>query len=144
EFSDIFDVGHFKNILKDDVHVVSTLPASHLRRRPMSISSLPSEVDEGWIKNHLLGSLNKYGIVILRAFDSKITKDLTSDLQKLRCKVAFHALRFRTWIEELGQKVVKRMSQGGPYMALHLRLEKNVWVRTGCVPGLGKKADQAI
>ncbi|PIA50559.1 hypothetical protein AQUCO_01200027v1, partial [Aquilegia coerulea] len=144
EFSDIFDIGHFKDTLKDDVRVVSTLPASHLRRRPMSISILPSEVDEGWIKNHLVGSLNKYGIVILRAFDSKITKDLNSDLQKLRCKVAFHALKFRTWIEELGEKLAKKMSQGGPYMALHLRLEKDVWVRTGCLPGLGKKADRAI
>ncbi|KAF9608012.1 hypothetical protein IFM89_004893 [Coptis chinensis] len=144
EFSDIFDEGHFKETLKNDVRVVSTLPASLLRRRPMPISVVPELVHEDWIRTHLVGPLNRNGIVILRAFDSKLSKDLSSDLQKLRCKVAFHALKFRTWIEELGEKLAKRMAHRGPYMALHLRLEKDVWVRTGCLPGLGKKADQVI
>lgn len=40
--------------------------------------------------------------------------------------------------------LVSRMSKNGPYMALHLRLEKDVWVRTGCLPGLGEKADVEI
>jgi len=29
-------------------------------------------------------------------------------------------------------------------MALHLRLEKDVWVRTGCHSGMGKEADLVI
>ncbi|KAM0943102.1 putative GDP-fucose protein O-fucosyltransferase [Dioscorea sansibarensis] len=40
--------------------------------------------------------------------------------------------------------LVSRMSKNGPYMALHLRLEKDVWVRTGCLPGLGEDADVEI
>lgn len=32
----------------------------------------------------------------------------------------------------------------GPYLALHLRLEKDVWVRTGCLPGLGKEFDAEV
>ncbi|KAL5715364.1 hypothetical protein ACHQM5_017193 [Ranunculus cassubicifolius] len=144
EFSDIFDDRHFKDTLKHDVHVLSTLPAGYLRTRPKTILPEPSQIDQEWIRNHLAAPLRRHHVLILRAFDSKLSKDLNSDLQKLRCKVAFHALKFRPWIEELGEKLAKRMSQGGPYMALHLRLEKDVWVRTGCLPGLGDGANQAI
>jgi hypothetical protein len=36
------------------------------------------------------------------------------------------------------------MWEKGPYVALHLRLEKDVWVRTGCLPGLGPSFDDEI
>ena len=32
----------------------------------------------------------------------------------------------------------------GPYIALHLRLEQDVWVRTGCLTGLGPEYDDVI
>lgn len=36
------------------------------------------------------------------------------------------------------------MSSKGPYVALHLRMEKDVWVRTGCLPGLSQEYDDMI
>ena len=36
------------------------------------------------------------------------------------------------------------MWEKGPYVALHLRLEKDVWVRTGCLPGLDPSFDKEI
>jgi hypothetical protein len=59
-------------------------------------------------------------------------------------QVAFHALRFAAPIQALGDKLAKRMWSQGPYLALHLRLEKDVWVRTGCLPGLGEEFDEQI
>lgn len=59
-------------------------------------------------------------------------------------QVAYEALKFRPWIEEMAEALVKKIGQEGPYMALHLRLEKDVWVRTGCHSGLGKEADLVI
>ncbi|PQM33164.1 uncharacterized protein Pyn_16832 [Prunus yedoensis var. nudiflora] len=38
--------------------------------------------------------LKRDGLLVLKGLDSKISKNLPPDLQKLRCKVAFHALRF--------------------------------------------------
>lgn len=32
----------------------------------------------------------------------------------------------------------------GPYVAIHLRLEKDVWIRTGCLTGLGRQYDSII
>lgn len=36
------------------------------------------------------------------------------------------------------------MRSKGQYIALHLRLEKDVWVRTGCLPGLSAEYDDII
>ncbi|RXH96038.1 hypothetical protein DVH24_008538 [Malus domestica] len=106
EFSDIFDVAHFKRTLQAD--------------------------------------LKREGLLVLKGLDSKLSKNLLPDLQKLRCKVAFHALRFAAPIRELGNRLTKRMWIEGPYIALHLRLEKDVWVRTGCLTGLGPEYDDVI
>ena len=123
--------------------------------------------------------MNREGVLLLRGLDSRLSKDLPFDLQKLRCKVcllihflcfsirfneslckicylkgvlfhflfcqvAFHALRFAAPIQAVGDKLAQRMWKQGPYVALHLRLEKDVWVRTGCLPGLSSKYDVII
>jgi len=88
--------------------------------------------------------MHRQGVLLLRGLDSRLAKDLPPDFQKLRCKVAFHALRFAAPIQALGDKLAKRMWSQGPYLALHLRLEKDVWVRTGCLPGLGEEFDEQI
>lgn len=59
-------------------------------------------------------------------------------------QVAFHALKFAAPIQELGNKLAMRMQSKGPYLALHLRMEKDVWVRTGCLPGLSAMYDEII
>ena len=88
--------------------------------------------------------LNEEGILVLKGLDSKLAKNLPSDLQKLRCKVAFHALRFAAPIRDLGNRLARRMWIEGPYIAIHLRLEKDVWIRTGCQTGLGPQFDRMI
>ncbi|XP_023528632.1 O-fucosyltransferase 20-like [Cucurbita pepo subsp. pepo] len=144
EFSDIFDLEHFKNVLADDVHIVSSLPSTHLMTRPVEEKSTPHHVSPSWIRSRYLRKLRREGVLLLRGLDSRLSKDLPSDLQKLRCKVAFHALRFAPPIVEFGNKLTERMRSKGPYLALHLRMEKDVWVRTGCLPGLSPEYDEMI
>nr|POF20493.1 hypothetical protein CFP56_68229 [Quercus suber] len=62
----------------------------------------------------------------------------------LAAKVAFHALRYVAPIRELGNWLARRMWIEGPFIAFHLQLEKDVWVRTGCRTGLGTEYDDSI
>ncbi|KAF9597878.1 hypothetical protein IFM89_021963 [Coptis chinensis] len=144
EFADIFDLEHFKKVLADDVRIVSSLPSTHLMSRPIEEKKTPLHASPRWIRARYLKRLNRDGVLLLRGLDSRLSKDLPFDLQKLRCKVAFDALRFAPPILELGNKLAERMRSKGPYIALHLRMEKDVWVRTGCLPGLSHKYDEII
>ncbi|KAI3448932.1 hypothetical protein Pfo_005597 [Paulownia fortunei] len=144
EFADIFDLDHFKNVLANDVRIVSSLPSTHLMTRPVEEKRTPLHASPEWIRSRYLRRLRRDGVLLLRGLDSRLSKDLPSDLQKLRCKVAFHALRFAPHILELGNKLTERMRSKGHYLALHLRMEKDVWVRTGCLPGLSHDYDEMI
>ncbi|KAA8520273.1 hypothetical protein F0562_014529 [Nyssa sinensis] len=144
EFSDIFDLDHFKRVLANDVRIVSSLPSTHLMSRPVEENRPPLNVSPRWIRARYLKRLRREGVLLLRGLDSRLSRDLPTDFQKLRCKVAFHGLRFAPQILELGNKLTERMQSRGPYLALHLRMEKDVWVRTGCLPGLSHKYDEII
>ncbi|MCD7451084.1 O-fucosyltransferase 37 [Datura stramonium] len=144
EFSDIFDVEHFKKTLKADVRIVASLPSTHFVSKQTINRELPFHVSPLWLRARFLKQLNQEGLLILKGLDSKLSKNLPPDLQKLKCKVAFHALRFATPIRELGYQIARRMWIEGPYVAIHLRLEKDVWIRTRCLTGLGRKYDSII
>ncbi|PRQ54476.1 putative GDP-fucose protein O-fucosyltransferase [Rosa chinensis] len=144
EFSDIFDMEHFKKVLANDVRIVSSLPSTHIMTRPVEEKRTPLHVSPSWIRSRYLKRIKREGVLLLRGLDSRLSKDLPSDLQKLRCKVAFHALRFAPPILGIGNKLAERMRSKGPYLALHLRMEKDVWVRTGCLPGLSHEYDEIV
>ncbi|WOH14607.1 hypothetical protein DCAR_0934127 [Daucus carota subsp. sativus] len=144
EFSDIFDLQHFKSVLADHVRIVTSLPSTHLMSRPVEEKHTPLHVSPQWIRARYLKRMRREGVLLLRGLDSRLSKDLPGDLQKLRCKVAFHALKFAPSILQLGNKLTERIRSKGPYLALHLRLEKDVWVRTGCLPGLSHAYDEII
>uniref|UniRef100_A0A9I9CEC7 O-fucosyltransferase family protein n=1 Tax=Cucumis melo TaxID=3656 RepID=A0A9I9CEC7_CUCME len=141
KFSDIFDVEHFKKTLRADVRVVSSLPFKHFKSKETKI---PHDVSPHWIRSRFLTQLNKERLLVLNGLDSKLSKNLSFDLQKLKCKVAFHALKFAAAIQELGNQLTRRMWIEGPYIAIHLRLEKDVWVRSGCRTGLDSDYDAII
>ncbi|KAJ0234044.1 O-fucosyltransferase 24 [Hirschfeldia incana] len=142
EFSDIFDLERFKSVLADDVKIVSLLPANKIMSRPTEDGGMAFNASPQWIRSHYLKRFNRDGVLLLRRLDSRLSKDLPADLQKLRCKAAFEALKFSPRVMEMGKKLAERMRSKGPYIALHLRLEKDVWVRTGCLTGLSSKYDE--
>ncbi|KAL6576356.1 hypothetical protein OROHE_000137 [Orobanche hederae] len=144
EFCDIFDLEHFKKTLQADVRVVSSLPSTHLVSQQSIINQIPFHVSPMWLRARFLHQINKEGFLIVKGIDSRLSKNLPSDLQKLRCKVAFHALRFTPPILDLGNQIARRMWIEGPYIAVHLRIEKDVWIRTGCLTGLGAEYDEII
>lgn len=61
-------------------------------------------------------------VLQLTKFDYRLANDLDDELQKLRCRVNYHALRFTKPIRQLGQKIVMRMRKmANRYIAVHLR-----------------------
>ncbi|KAJ3696613.1 hypothetical protein LUZ61_000318 [Rhynchospora tenuis] len=144
EFSDIFDFEHFRKVLAEDVQVVSSLPSTHVMARIVTDKQIPLLRSPQQIRSRYLKRFNREGVLLLRGLNNKLSKDLPKDLQKLRCKVAFQALKFIAPIMELGSKLAARMRSRGPYLALHLRVEKDVWIRTGCLPGLSPESDKII
>lgn len=61
------------------------------------------------------------------------------EIQKLRCRVNFDALKFTPQIEELGKKVVRLLRQEGPFMVLHLRYEMDMLAFSGCTQGCNQE-----
>ena len=58
----------------------------------------------------------------LYKFDYRLANELDPELQKLRCRVNYHALRFTKPIQELGSRIVMRMRQMSKrFIAVHLR-----------------------
>lgn len=61
-------------------------------------------------------------VLQLTKFDYRLSSNLDDELQKLRCRVNYHALKFTKSINELGQKLVMRMRQMTErFVAVHLR-----------------------
>lgn len=55
-------------------------------------------------------------------FDYRLANNLDDELQKLRCRVNYHALRFTKPIRELGRRLVMKMRKmTDRFVAVHLR-----------------------
>ncbi|KAK7842130.1 o-fucosyltransferase 37 [Quercus suber] len=83
-------------------------------------NSLLMEIPSAAFYHDLAAKMIEEGVLVLKGLDSKLSKNLPYDLQKLRCKVAFHALRYVAPIRELGNWLARRMWIEGPFIALHL------------------------
>lgn len=139
EFQDIFDVDHFITSLRDEVRVLKALPPRVKRRVGLGLYySLPpvSWSDISYYHNQILPLLQKYKVVHLNKTDTRLANNgLPLDIQKLRCRVNFNALRFTSQIEELGLRVVQILRQNGPFLVLHLRYEMDMLAFSGCTQG---------
>lgn len=84
----------------------------------------------------ILPLLKKHKVVHLNKTDARLANNgLPLEIQKLRCRVNFSALRFTAQIEELGRKVVRMLRQKGPFLVLHLRYEMDMLSFSGCTQG---------
>ncbi|KAK4479428.1 hypothetical protein RD792_014942 [Penstemon davidsonii] len=131
EFQDIFDVDHFITSLRDEVRILKELPPRVKRRVELGlIYTMPpvSWSDISYYHNQVLPLIQKYKVVHLNRTDARLANNgQPLEIQRLRCRVNFSALRFTPQIEELGRKVIKILRQNGPFLVLHLRYEMDIY-----------------
>ncbi|KFK44171.1 hypothetical protein AALP_AA1G223800 [Arabis alpina] len=140
DFSNTFDANWFMTFLSKDVKIIEQLPKK--RRRTWSPIKLrvPRKCNEACYIDRVLPLLQQSHVVQLDNFDYRLSNKLRDDLQKLRCRVNYHALKFTDPILKMGNELVRRMRlRSKHYIALHLRFEPDMLAFSGCYYGEKEK-----
>lgn len=84
----------------------------------------------------ILPRIKKYEVLHFTKTDTRLANNgIPVEVQKMRCKANYEALRFTPPIEELGKKIVRLMRERGPFLVLHLRYEMDMLAFSGCTEG---------
>ncbi|KAM1387773.1 hypothetical protein ACFX2I_015977 [Malus domestica] len=139
-FSEIFDVDWFISFLSKDVKIIKQLPRKGGNKWTPSTMRVPRKCSERCYQNRVLPVLLKRHAIQLNKFDYRLSNRLNTDLQKLRCRVNYHALKFTDPIQKMAKKLVHQMRMRSKhYIALHLRYEPDMLAFSGCYYGGGDK-----
>ncbi|XP_054808211.1 O-fucosyltransferase 29-like [Prosopis cineraria] len=142
DFINIFDVAWFISFLAKDVPIVKRVPDKIMRsmEKPPYTMRVPRKSEPEYYLDQVLPILLRRRVVQLTKFDYRLANNLDDELQKLRCRVNYHALRFTKPIQELGQRLVMRMQKmTDRFIAVHLRFEPDMLAFSGCYFGGGEK-----
>ncbi|XP_009793270.1 rhamnogalacturonan I rhamnosyltransferase 1-like [Nicotiana tabacum] len=143
EFQDIFDVDHFITSLRDEVRILKELPPRLKSRVELGTIHTMAPIswsDISYYHNQILPLIRKHKVVHLNRTDARLANNgQPMEIQKLRCRVNFGALKFTPQIEELGRKVIRLLREEGPVMVLHLRYEMDMLAFSGCTQGCNKE-----
>ncbi|EOA16373.1 hypothetical protein CARUB_v10004523mg [Capsella rubella] len=142
DFKDIFDVNWFMSYLAKDVTIVKRVPDRVMgsMEKPPYTMRVPRKSAPEYYLDQVLPILLRRHVLQLTKFDYRLANDLDEEMQKLRCRVNYHALRFTKQIQSVGMKVVKKMRKMAKrFVAVHLRFEPDMLAFSGCDFGGGEK-----
>ncbi|KAF3594766.1 hypothetical protein DY000_02028214 [Brassica cretica] len=125
-FEEIFDADWFISHLSKDVKIIKELPKGE-ESRLIGLQSIrvPRKCTPSCYLQRVLPLLKKKHVVQLSKFDYRLANQLDTELQKLRCRVNYHAVRYTQTINKMGQILVDRMrTKAKHFVALHLRYHK--------------------
>ncbi|KAI3760781.1 hypothetical protein L1987_51180 [Smallanthus sonchifolius] len=135
-FSDVFDEDYFITTLANDVNIIRKLP-KELMTATRAVKHFRSWSGIDYYEQEIASLWDDYQVIRAAKSDSRLANNnLPPDIQKLRCRACYEALRFSPHIEAMGKLLVDRMRSYGPYIALHLRYEKDMLAFSGCTHDL--------
>ncbi|KAM0914435.1 hypothetical protein ACQ4PT_011609 [Festuca glaucescens] len=179
QFGDIYQEDYFIKYLKSDIRIVKELPLELQSLDLEAIGSLVNDADvmkeakpSIYVKK-ILPILLKNRVVHFVGFGNRLSYDpIPFELQRLRCRCNFHALRFVHKIQETGALLVKRLhghmphlsplednllghfagksissgsrNESSKYLAVHLRFEIDMVAYSLCYFGGGKDEEEEL
>lgn len=139
-FSYLYNEEQFIASLTRDVIIVKSLPENlkAARKRNEFPTFKPKvSTSPNYYIQEVLPKLKRTQVIGLILTDGGCLQSILppsmSELQRLRCRVAFHALQFRPEIEILGRLMVERLrAWGQPFLAYHPGLVRETLAYHGC------------
>ncbi|XP_004304190.1 PREDICTED: uncharacterized protein At1g04910 [Fragaria vesca subsp. vesca] len=139
-FAYLYNEDQFMAALSKDIKVVKTLPKNLKgQRKKKNIPSfkVPYSASPYYYKHRVLPVLKKHSVVELVVSDGGCLQAILppdlEEYQRLRCRVAFHALQFRQEVQELASKILHRLqAPGQPFVAFDPGMTRDALAHHGC------------
>ncbi|KAL5990705.1 GDP-fucose protein O-fucosyltransferase 1 [Asimina triloba] len=135
-FRGVYDVEHFIKSLRYDVRIVESLPEIHEHGKTRKMKAFqirpPRDASPSWYTTYALEKMKKHGAIYLTPFSHRLAEEIDNpEYQRLRCRVNYHALRFKPIIMKLSNAIVSKLRTQGHFMAIHLRFELDMLAFAG-------------
>ncbi|KAJ8760141.1 hypothetical protein K2173_010997 [Erythroxylum novogranatense] len=136
-FHGIYDVEHFIQALRFDVRIVEKIPEVRKNGKTKKIKAYQLRPDRdapiSWYTTVAVQKMKEYGAIYLTPFSHRLAEEIDNpEYQRLRCRVNYHALRFKPHIVKLAESIVDKLRAEGRFMAIHLRFEMDMLSFAGC------------
>lgn len=136
-FQGIYDVEHFIKALRYDVRIVESIPEVRVKGKSKKIKGYqlrpPRDAPISWYTTVALGKMKEHGAIYLTPFSHRLAEEIDNpEYQRLRCRVNYHALRFKPQIMKLSNSIVTKLRAEGHFMSIHLRFEMDMLAFAGC------------
>ncbi|KAJ4760897.1 O-fucosyltransferase family protein [Rhynchospora pubera] len=137
-FPGIYDVEHFIKTLRYDIHIVKSIPEVSSKGKTKKLKAHqirpPRDAPLSWYTTFALEKMKQHGAIYLTPFSHRLAEEIDEpELQRLRCRVNYHALRFKPYIIEISREIVNRLRSQGHFMSIHLRFEMDMLAFAGCI-----------
>ncbi|KAG5514774.1 hypothetical protein RHGRI_035984 [Rhododendron griersonianum] len=135
-FQGIYDVEHFIKSLRYDVHIVEKLPEIQKNGNTKKMKAYqvrpPRDAPISWYTTVAFEKMKEHGAIYLTPFSHRLAEEIDNhEYQRLRCRVNYHALRFKPHIMHLSNSIINQLRAQGHFMAIHLRFEMDMLAFAG-------------